>query len=442
MNIDLNAPATVYAQLPNTNLAELKNYIGSHLSTCTIKDEEYFGSCDDPHFRIHRSNGQLRKIILFTGTLGECRSIEHQLLVHYNAASNPRFYNSSNGGGYGVDKDYKPNPTDFQRMVDIIDGKEIVLAPVEVNLALADVDLVNKLVAEVKSGMYPVKEIAVSLLSVMHKSQCRLFTYDPDHRNDIRAEMANPAEARKYLTPVCVTVDSDGNLRTFADGSHRLDGAEHNDWVTIPAYLIPHEKFKNNPENITHFGTMMNNHRYKTKGNSTDDLKKRIAGIASYYPNIKKSSVAFKRIAINQLSDAWPQSSIEYQCNEYEKQEENQRLNINNNFIAYENSDRTHYANKLRFDSDEPCITEIQTVTKITGSGFGGIQVMMADAGVKKGIVLVHYKNYTDYTDRYKHISRVKNAIEFFNFKQNGFNIELKFLDPFTKGKIVGLSEA
>jgi hypothetical protein len=439
MNIDLNAPATVYAQLPINALSPAKRYIGSHLSTVTIKDEEYFGSCDDPNFRIHRSNAWLKKVTVYEGTLAECRSLEHQLLVHYNATTNSEFYNSSNGGGYGVNKDYKHNPVDFQRIIDIIDGKSFVQSKVQVNLSLADVDAMETLVEEVKSGVYPIKELPVSLLSVLEKSQARLFTYDKKNLDDLKLQFTDPSEARKYLTPVSITVDADGNMVELVDGNHRLKAAEHNQWVTIPAYIIPVDKFEGNRQSITHYGNLMNDRKFISAGNSIDDLKKRIAGIAEVYTDIKKDSTAFKRIAVQQLSKLWPQSSIEYYCTDYEKRSEEARLRSNSNFQIYERSDLTAYANKLRFNCDVPCAIEVQQITKISGAGLGGILTMMADDSVKKGIVLVHYPSYTDYLDRNKYINRVKQTLEFF-FKDNEFDIEFKFLDPFTKGKIVGLS--
>ena len=439
MNIDLNSPSTVYAQLPINELVQVKRYIGSHLSTVTIKDEEYFGSCDDPNFRIHRSNGWLKKVTVYEGTLAECRSLEHQLLVHYNAATNPGFYNSSNGGGYGVDKDYKHNSEDFQRIVDIIDGKTVTQPKVSVNVALADTAAMETLVEEVKSGVYPIKELPVSILSVIEKSQARLFTYDKENLDKLKVQFTDPSEARKYLTPVSVTVDAEGNMLELVDGNHRLKAAEHNQWVTIPAYIIPADKFDGNRQSVTHYGNLMNDRKFISAGNSIDDLKKRIAMIAEVYPDMKKDSTAFKRIAVQQLVKLWPQSSIEYYCTDYEKRSEESRLRSNTNFQVYERSDLTAYGNKLRFDCDVPCVVEVQSVSKITGAGFGGIQILMADAGVTKGIVLVHYPTYTDYNDRQKYISRVQNALKFFDFKKHGFDIELKFLDPFTKGKIVGL---
>lgn len=445
MNIDLNADATVYAQIPINNMVQAKRYIGSHLSTTTIKDEEYFGSCDDPNFRLHRSNGWLRKVIVYEGTLAECRSLEHQLLVQYNAATNAGFYNSSNGGGLGVSKDYKHDPKDFQRIIDIIDGKTVSQPKVEVDVALADVDAMEILVQEVKSGVYPIRELPVPLLCSIEKSQARLFTYVKENLDYLKLELTDPSEARKYISPISVTVDTEGNMVELVDGNHRLKAAEHNAWVTISAYIIPVDKFNGNRHSITHYGNLMNDNRVRSAGNSIDDLKKRIASIAETLPNLKASSTAFKRVAIQQCGGGkiagWPQSSIEHYCNDYEKRSTEERLKSNTNFQVYERSEITAYGNILRFNEVENCVVETQSISKITGAGFGGIQILMSDVKVKKGIVLLHYPMYSDYTDRKKYISRVVDAIEFFKFKENGFNIELKFLDPFTKGKIVGLSE-
>jgi hypothetical protein len=283
-------------------------------------------------------------------------------------------------------------------------------------------------------------------LCSIEKSQVRLLTYIKENLDYLKLQLAEPNEARKYISPISVTVDSDGNMVELVDGNHRLRAAEHNDWVTIPAYLIPTEKFGGNRQSITHYGNLMNDNRVRSAGNSIDDLKKRIATIAETLSDMKASSTAFKRIAVQQCGGGkiagWPRSSIEYYCNEHEKNVKEQQLRAGTNFQVYERSDLTQYANKLRFDSVEPCIVEVQTITKITGAGFGGIQVMMADAGVKKGIVLVHYPDFTEYNNRAKNINRVLNAIKFFKLKENGFDIVLKFVDPFTRGKIVGLSEA
>jgi hypothetical protein len=443
MNVDLNAPATVYAQIPLNEQIQAKRYIGSHLSTSTIKDEEYFGSCDNANFRIDRSDGRLKKVTLYEGTLSECRSLEHQLLVRYNAATNPNFYNSSNGGGVGVNKDYKHDPEDFQRMVDIIDGKTIVPPKIEVEVddSVADTAAMELLVEEVKSGVYPVQEVPVSVLSTIDKSQVRLDTYNKNHLNELKLRFTEPALARMDLTPVSVIVDEKGKLVRLVDGNHRLKAAEHNHWVTIPAYIIPEDRFKDNYQNIIHYGSLMNHRKTIYAGNNNDDLKKRVDILAAHHPEKKKNSSAFKRIAVAQLGGLWPKSSIHYYCNECEKKLEEERLCKDTNFQNYERSELTLYANELHFQSTVNCVVEVQTVAKITGAGFGGIQVMMSDAGVKKGIVLVHYPTYTIYKDREKYISRVQKALEFFNFKGQGFDIELKFLDPFIKGKIVGLSE-
>jgi hypothetical protein len=426
-----------YTLVPSNTGNDALKYVGSYKLTNTPKDENYFGSCEHPKFLADRSQGKLTfKWLTDPIPLVEARNNERQLLCHYDAMHNSNFYNSSNGGGAGVDSSYECDPDLFKQMTDIIDGKvDKLTKTIMVSDQLADAREMEDLAEKVKMGQYPSVEVAVALVALLDKTQPRYYTYDKQNLQDLERWFSKPDEARKYLTPiVLVSNDETGAIEELVEGSHRLKKAIEHKWVTLPAVILPRALFKNKRHNLVHFGAQMNNRTFIQAGNSIDDLKKRIRMIGEVLPKLKGTSSKFKDVVLDQLQSQHAESSIRYYCDQYEKQRKEDRLKADINFIAYDKTELNDYGRALKYKHKD-CAIEVQKIDSINNSGFGGIQSLMTTGKKKKGIILVHYPKATMLSKQKKHLELFKE-----NMKWHGINnITLMFLDPFNKGNILGL---
>lgn len=427
----------VYTLIPKNPENGARTYIGSYKLTNTPKDDDYFGSCESPRFLADRSMGKLKFIWLTDSIpLVDARNIERQLLSHYDAMNNELFYNASNGGGDGVDSSFRLDDTKFNRMLDTIEGKQKEEVSVITGDNLADAFEMENLAERVKNGVFPHIEIAVSTTVLLKKTQPRFYEYDKQHLEDLNWYFAHPDEGRKYITPiVIVTNDETGEPEELVEGNHRLKLAYTHKWVTIPAVLLKRSLFLNKRANLIHFGNAMNDKKFIAAGNSTEDLQKRIKLIGEELPKLKGNSTQFKTIAIQQLGRLWAESSIRYYCDQYEVKRKEDRLKADLNFIVYDKKDLSAYARSLKYKNPKAAV-EIQKVDSITAGGLGGIQALMTTGKKHKGIILVHYPSATMLSKQMKHINLFNEIMEFHNLKDK---IELVFLDPFNKGKILGL---
>lgn len=427
----------VYTLIPKNPENGARTYIGSYKLTNTPKDDDYFGSCEAPRFLADRSMGKLKFIWLTDSIpLVEARNIERQLLSHYDAMNNELFYNASNGGGDGVDSSFRLDEAKFNRMIDTIEGKEQEPVPVVTGKNMADAIEMEQLADRVKNGVFPHVEVAVSTTVLLKKTQPRYYEYNKSHLEELNNFFAHPDEGRKYITPIVIVInDETGEHEELVEGNHRLKLAHDHKWVTLPAVLLKRSLFLNKRANLIHFGNAMNDKKFIAAGNSTEDLQKRIKLIGEELPKLKGNSSQFKTIAIQQLGRLWAESSIRYYCDQYEVKRKEDKLKADINFIAYDSKDLSSYGRALKYKNPKAAI-EVQKVDRITNAGLGGIFSMMATGKKEKGIILVHYPTATLFNKQKKHIDLFKQILKFHNLEDK---IELLFLDPFNKGKILGL---
>jgi len=427
----------VYTLIPKNPENGARTYVGSYKLTNTPKDDNYFGSCDSPRFLADRSMGKLKFIWLTDSIpLVEARNIERQILSQYDAMNSVQFYNASNGGGDGVDSSFRMDETEFQKLIDVIEGKEQEAVDVVVDDNMADAIEMEQLADRVKNGMYKSVEVAVSTTFLLKKTQPRFYEYNKEHLEQLNHYFAHPDEGRKYITPIVLVFnDETGELEELVEGNHRIKLAHVHKWVTIPAILLPRSLFLNKRANLIHFGNAMNDKKFITAGNSTEDLQKRIKLIGENMPKLKGNSNQFKAIAIQQLGRLWVESSIRYYCDRYEDQRKEDKLKADINFISYDKKDLSSFGRALKYKNPKAAV-EVQKVDRITNAGLGGIFSMMATGKKDKGIILVHYPTATLFKKQKKHIDLFKQIITFHKLEGK---IELLFLDPFNKGKILGL---
>lgn len=426
----------VYTLIPKNRENGARTYIGSYKLTNTPKDDDYFGSCEDPRFLADRSMGKLKFIWLTDSIpLVEARNIERQLLSYYDAMHNETFYNASNGGGAGVDSSFRLDETKFKRLTDIVEGNAPEVIPIVVGNG-ADAIEMEQLAEKVKNGVYPHVEVAVSTTVLLEKTQPRYYEYDKKHLSELNNFFAHPDEGRKYITPIVIVVnDETGEHEELVEGNHRLKLAYDHKWVTLPAVLLKRSLFKGKRINLIHFGNAMNDKKFIAAGNSVEDLQKRIKMIGEGLPKLKGTSRQFKSIAVQELGRLWAESSILYYCDQYEAKRKEDKLKADINFIVYSSADLNDYARDLKYKNPKAAI-EVQKVDRITNAGLGGIQALMTTGKKQKGIILVHYPSATLMTKQMKHVNLFKDIIKNFDMQDK---IELCFLDPFNKGKILGL---
>ena len=428
----------VYTLIPSNAQNGARKYVGSYQLTNTPKDDNYFGSCQDPRFLADRSQGKLKFIWLTKPIpIVEARNIERQILSFYDAMSRPDFYNASNGGGAGVDSSFRCDETEFQRMLNVIDGKQTEeTVTTQSSDKLADALEMETLAERVKSGGFPSVEVAVSTTVLLKKTQPRYYEYDKKNLEELNKFFANPDEARKYLTPIVIIInDETGEHEELVEGNHRLKLAHDHKWVTLPAVLLPRSLFKNKRHNLIHFGNAMNDKKFISAGNSIEDLVKRIKMIGETFPKLKGTSENFKTIAIEQCGRLWTEGSIRYYCDQYEVQRKEDKLKADMNFIVYDKSELTALGKKLKYENPKS-VVEVQKIDRITNAGLGGILSMMATGKKSKGIILVHYPTAGLLMKQKKHIDLMNKIIAFHGMDTK---IELKFLDPFNKGVVLGL---
>jgi len=430
-----NDQGRVYCLIPAREGNGARIYVGSYLLTNTPKDDSYYGSCEDPRYLTDRSQGKLKFIWLTSPIpIVEARNVERQILSFYNAMHNPKFYNSSNGGGAGVDSSFRCDPDDFKRMCDIIEGVEVETPTIESCDGIADAQEMEELAEKVRSGYYPVTEVSVTTTMLLDRTQPRYYSFDRQHLAELNDSFSNPEKARKYLTPIVIIInDETGEHEEVPEGSHRLDSANTNGWVTIPAVLLKRSLFKGKRENIIHFGNAMNNKVFHQKGNTNDDLIKRIRMLSEKFPDRKASSEDFKKLAIQQFGRLWSEGSIRYYCDEHEKYRKEEKLKADINFISYSKKELSQVAHKLKYDNPESAI-EVQKIDRITNAGFGGILRLMTTGKKKNGIILVHYPTVTLMSKQKKELAMFS---EMLKLVKSQYDIQLKFLDPFNKYSVL-----
>lgn len=429
----------VYALIPIIPGNGAKTYIGSYKLTNTPKDDTYFGSCLDPRFLADRSRGKLMFIWL-TGPIAlyDARNIERQLLSYYDAMNNSDFYNSSNGGGEGVDSSYRCEETLFNKMLAMIEGREVEKEPLPVNFSennvLADTAEMEALAAKVKSNQFPIVEVSVATTNLLEKTQPRQMTYVKQNLQELDKYFADPAKGRRMLTPIVIIVnDETGEHEELVEGNHRLRKAVEHKWVTMPAVLLKRSLFKNKRANMMHFGNAMNEKEFVQAGNSIEDLQKRIRILAEGFPNVKATSEKFKLICIDQLNTFWTESSIRYYCDQLEKERKENKLKADLNHIYYDKSELSYYGRAVKYNNPTAAV-EVQKIDRITNTGFGGILSMMATGKKKTGVILAHYPSATMLLKQKKHINLFNTMLKYHGLEGK---IKLIFLDPFNKGQIL-----
>jgi hypothetical protein len=422
----------------HTNKNTGRVYLGVHRTD--EDDDGYITSSTCPYFKQDWTLGLFKKREkLFEGSYREAINLEHQLLAKYDAVNNPNFYNKSNGGGALVDKNYIVDEKVFQEACEWIEGKKtetVVELPVSGQYRP---DHMEKLYTNIKFGMYETVEYSVEILYTLDKNQVRMNLLDEKHVEELVDYFKYPAEARKNLTPIIVSIDKN-KLKIIIDGNHRINAAYRAGWSTIPVILLDDSEFFNDVRNYTQLGLLLNDKPNITLGNNLDDLDRQIYIISKELDYLEIDSDEFISILKSRFGGKgtgrkgaiWKDSSITKRCKSIAAKNAELALQQGKNFISYSKTKLDNYKRAYKFNFPKVAVIT-QGIDSICNAGFGGITSMMSEENRSEGVIIVHYgSKYSNWEDRNYMIDKFNKQVE--KILAPGLSVKLVFLDAFKEG--------
>jgi hypothetical protein len=404
-------------------------YVGIHQTDET--DDRYISSSTNPYFQQAWSRGECVREILFEGSYEDCINIEYAILSKYDAKNNKMFYNNSNGGGALLNKSYEPCEELMQLVQDWIVGNR--KPNQKKSQGIYNKEKMNLLVDNIKSGFFAPEEYSVELLYTLDKNQVRMEALNEKHVNDLCESFKDPAEARKYLTPIIVMIDEDGTLIKLLDGNHRVNAAYRMKWKTMPVVFVSEAEFGGNVKNLEYFGNRMNHQPYIALGNSTDDLIKQLLDLASLHPSMEMDSddfILMAKLNFGGKDGNWRDNQITKQCGSLAEKDREYKLKQGTNFITYTPYQLEKYKKEYQRKNRKIAVIT-QGVDSICNAGYGGIVRTMTKSKTNKGVIIVHCPKYAQYQNKMNYIAEFNEMCEAL---KETLQIKLVFLDAFNEG--------
>ena len=196
-----------------TNLDNLMIYLGIHKG---YVGDGYWHSSQNEKFNaiFGNSSTKLRYEVLEYGDYKTLTVVERRMLKAVNAATNPLYYNDSNG-----------------------------IAMVKT----FDLEKCEELVERILAGEFTQdKERLVSELSNLPRAQVR-FADDPSHQNEIAQKIDDAGGSTALCSPILLYEKRIGGEDTIGDGNHTVLGAnksKHGRYSTLRVDFIPEEIHK------------------------------------------------------------------------------------------------------------------------------------------------------------------------------------------------------
>lgn len=423
----MNTFAIVYGWR-NTKTGQV--YVGIHQTDET--DDRYVSSSTNPYFEQAWSRGECVREILFQGSYEDCINIEYQVLSKYDAKNNKQFYNKSNGGGPLLNKNYEVEATLLESIDQWVAGNR---KPVQKKTGgIYNKEKMDLLVSDIKSGGYAEQEYSVELLYTLDKNQVRMEVLDEKHVQELCESFKDPNEARNYLTPIIVMVDTKGNLVKLLDGNHRVNAAYRMNWKVMPVIFIEEAEFDGNPKNLEYFGIRMNHQPYIAKGNDKDGLIKQLLDLASMHPTMEMDSDDFILMAkLNHggKDGSWRDNQITKQCISLADKDREDKLKQGTNFVTYTPYQLEKYKKEYQRKNRKIAVIT-QGIDSICNAGFGGILKTMTTSKTSKGVIIVHSPKYAQYQNKAKYIKDFNKMVQ--DHLKETSEIKLVFLDSFNEG--------
>ena len=384
--------------------------------------------------------GKLVRTVIWRGTSLECATLEAYMLKKVDAVNNPMWYNRNNGGGKYTLDIFKDLSEEARSTVDLyLEGKSIENSPNRKHRRqICNKSLVESIVNKIKRGEYTITEVSVYTLKMMKRLQIRSVVFDVDHVKEIQQEMENdPASARTRVRPCIILKDGDKtyfiDIDTLINGNHTVEAAHRASWTTLPAIYIDISEFENSLANVKHFSRLMNDVKFKEKGNSSDDCKKAILDIhedAKKEQNIDyvMSSVEFKNVCIDELVPLFSSKQVVKNLaailNDIEEKEFIDKFH----FRKWEKQEIARKVDDIVFNSRGKVSAISIDSTSSYNDGIGAIINKMNSEGNTTGVIVVSYSSKSGYNRRIEDKKTLERNIESIS---SIFNISVQFLEAF-----------
>lgn len=426
----------------------LENYLGVHKGDIT--EGKYSTSSTNPFLKEAIKNGMVEFKTITFGSKEEMYNYEYYFLSKYDAKNNANFFNLSNGGGPGVDRNFKPDPKIEKKLCDLIERNIWVDESSDLDIEISTLNskqmvalwkkikksIANKDIGGTKE--YPIEEISVHTLSIIDHSQARAVKLIQKKLSDLVAAFKNQGHARKKITPVIV-IFKDGKIILLIDGNHRVNAAHLAGWDTYPVIKIDYCEFKEDQYLIDYFGRLMNHVEVEVTGNDIDTLVASLRQLHKKFSKYKIDSKEFKDIAKHEYGGKNTKNEGMYlnadvirKCDDLAKldKELSARQNSERNFIDYTPARLAHLWHNSELYNGHPII--FQSLDGVANGGLGGVVGYAVDNFIDNGIneanLVIHFKSLSGYlTDAKSIIDRLRRTLN--HGVQSKINVF--FVDPF-----------
>lgn len=423
------------------------------------KFEYYMSSSNDPHLLEAARRDNLDRVVLARGSKTEIYSQEYFYLSKFDAMNNPKFFNKNNGGGAGLDKNYRPDPIHEERVtkwvtenVWVDENKELLRKRKKI-----DSEPLRKLAKEIKDsiviwkadgkGKHNVEEMPIQQIYILPRIQARAIKIIQDKLDEMTLAFRNIGLARKNITPVIVII-KDNNPIYLIDGNHRVEAAHRAGWNTFPVIKIDDSIFEDDEYNRNYFGNLMNHVAVERTGNNSDDLIMRLKELHDKYPEYDIDSNDFKEIAKDELGyknvnedGLWKNADVVRRCDKLAtmNREQSARSQSNKNFHDYKKPRTLRlWALSEHFNY---CPVIVQSLQGINNGGVGGVISYAVQNYINKGVneanLIIHFPSLNDYIsgEAAESVKKLRKTLEV-GVKSK---INIFFADPFEEQIVTNL---
>lgn len=405
-----------------------KMYIGYH-KTKEV-DDGYVFSSEDEEANDAWGYGELRRSIIYRGDQSVAITLENFLLKHFKANKSDDFYNRSVGGGVGCVKDFSNLTEEIKQIgIDWVNGVEPEFQTAQSNV---DTDDIKKIAADIKAGLYVIHEReSVKKVFEFPRNQVRMNVHENEHAEAIAEKMRdNPEKARLHVSPVIVMVTEDGE-KQIIDGNHTILAAKIAGWKNVPVIYINSSEFYDKQCNIDYFGYLMNHEEKIKKPNTVNDLKRAIINFNETHEEYEIGTEDFKEAFKQAYGEFWTAKQIASNIESVQTLLATQEEIRKNNFKVYTKNELDAIARGLEDKNKNTAVISISSGSSYN-AGLGAVLNKMGGMDTWKGIILISYRNVTEWVNRHEHSDKLNEAMK--RVHPNA-KIKVEEVIPFVKTK-------
>jgi hypothetical protein len=441
--------AIVYGWI-NTETGE--RYIGYH-KTSEMYDT-YRWSADNSSMNEAWTNGNLRKVILYRGTVSESITLERWFLKFVDARRNDTWYNKSNGGGEGLVADFS-NLTEEMKKIGL-DWLRGIDPPVTLVKTAINHQLAKKIAAKTKNNEFEIVRVETDKIYFLERIQVRQNKLIPSHVDKLVDKMRDPSSAKEHIRPIVVCVFPDGS-RKVIDGNHTIEAAYRVGYTHVDVIYIDSAELEDSMATIRCYGLLMNDEPKLKWENQQEDFKFNIkqyildggSPYSSDSDEFKQEMVQVfadqsKMISQNKVVKCLQQALIEL---------ETEWATANLNFSIIPKNEKGAMLKAM--ERADPLLAVIGiTAGTCYNSGIGAINNKIGElkktmeknqiTGEIHGKILIHYSSYAEWKNRADITEKLQNAMDVSHFRLSQehrkiiqtlgietYDVEYEFINPF-----------